>query len=136
MEFGMNQSQINMFTDILITSITDNILRNPNLKSYHGAVVIDKKQVYFGFNSTRTSWIQRMYARRVGMPKKSLEHAEIAALKQADNPKELLVIRLSKTGRLMESRPCPICMAAIKDTEIHTIYYSNEYGEIVKEKIL
>lgn len=133
----MNQNLINKRVNFLKGYIEQRIRLVPNLKSYHAAIVIDNNgDINYGFNSTRTSWMQRLYAKKVGLSKKPLEHAEIAAIRRSQNPKELLVIRLSKTGLLMDSNPCPICRAAIKDSGIQTIYYSNSNGIIISEKVL
>ena len=41
-----------------------------------------------------------------------------------------------KDGTIACSRPCPACMALIKKLGIKTIYYTDECGNFVKEKIL
>jgi hypothetical protein len=69
-------------------------------------------------------------------------HAEVAALKkhEARNLKskkmDLMVVRVSKTGKLGMSRPCTNCIKSMcsSDVQIVTIYYSTEAGEIAREK--
>ncbi len=70
-------------------------------------------------------------------------HAEIAALyKQADwnirNPVDLVVIRLSRTGTLGESRPCFHCIRKIYKSGINLrhVYYSTKEGIIKREKFI
>ena len=53
----------------------------------------------------------------------------------------MLVIRISKTNKISNSKPCTICINNIKTLpekkgyRIKNIYYSNEYGEIIKSNI-
>lgn len=70
-------------------------------------------------------------------------HAEMDALKKINNwknkPKELdlLVIRLSKSGLLGESRPCANCIKRLLASrlKIHNVYYSTVDGILVCEKL-
>lgn len=47
----------------------------------------------------------------------------------------MVVIKSSATHKLGSSRPCNMCLHAMKIMHIKYIYYSNGDGEIVKEKI-
>jgi hypothetical protein len=47
----------------------------------------------------------------------------------------MVVIKSSSTHKLGSSRPCNMCLHAMKIMHIKYIYYSNANGEIVKEKI-
>ncbi len=71
-------------------------------------------------------------------------HAEIDALNKLKSKKninlknrfDLMVIRISKTGILGESRPCFHCLQTLEKSgvKIHNVYYSTEKGKIVREK--
>lgn len=71
-------------------------------------------------------------------------HAEINALNKLKDKKinlkrkkfDLLVVRLSKTERLGESRPCYHCLHKLEQSgvKIQNIYYSTRDNIIVKEK--
>ncbi|ARF08633.1 hypothetical protein Catovirus_1_683 [Catovirus CTV1] len=70
-------------------------------------------------------------------------HAEIDALyklkskKNSKNNKyELMVVRISKTGKLGESRPCYHCLEKLENSgiKIHNVYYSTKNNIILKEK--
>ena len=74
------------------------------------------------------------------------EHDAINKLKPIRKKKHLhnvniLVVRLSKTNKLQNSKPCANCIENIKvlpqqrGYRIKNIYYSNEKGEIVKNSI-
>lgn len=71
-------------------------------------------------------------------------HAEIDAISKIigkkNKPKELdmLVIRLTKTGLLAESRPCYHCLCFMERSTINfkNVYYSTCEGKIVKEKLV
>jgi hypothetical protein len=47
----------------------------------------------------------------------------------------LIVIKSSVTNKLGSSRPCNMCLHAMKILHIKYVYYSNVNGEIIKEKI-
>lgn len=74
------------------------------------------------------------------MPSK---HAEMDVLNKVKNKKnmpkkiDLMVIRLTKTGLLTESRPCYHCLCFMEKCtlDIRDVYYSTSEGTIVKEKL-
>lgn len=45
------------------------------------------------------------------------------------------MVRLSKTGDLLNSRPCDDCIKCMRTIGIHKIYYSGDNGELLSEKI-
>jgi len=50
---------------------------------------------------------------------------------------DLLVIRVSKTGKLGNSRPCKHCLLHLsqnKDVKVRNVYYSTRDTTIVREK--
>lgn len=71
-------------------------------------------------------------------------HAEIDALNKLKSKKymstktrfDLMVIRISKTGILGESRPCYHCLEKLENSgvKIHNVYYSTKNGLLTKEK--
>ena len=71
-------------------------------------------------------------------------HAEIDALNKLKSKKyistksrfDLMVIRISKTGILGESRPCFHCLEKLENSgvKIHNVYYSTKSGSLTKEK--
>ena len=75
------------------------------------------------------------------MPSK---HAEMDVLNKVKNKKnmpkkiDLMVIRLTKTGLLTESRPCYHCLCFMEKSKlnIQNVYYSTGQGTIVKEKLI
>lgn len=48
---------------------------------------------------------------------------------------EMFVIRVNNSGNLMNSKPCNSCLYYMKLYGIKSVYYSDEKGEIKKEKI-
>ena len=70
-------------------------------------------------------------------------HAEIDAIEKIKNKKnkpkkvDLLVIRLTKSGLLAESRPCYHCLHFMERSNINikNIYYSTSNGTIAREKL-
>ena len=95
-----------------------------------------KRILSTGFNQKRTS---------KGIPnkyKKYVEtlHAEHHAIMKVKDKElltgaSILIIRITHGGRLSMARPCENCMASIIHFNFKNIYYSNENGEIIMEKI-
>ncbi len=48
---------------------------------------------------------------------------------------EMFVIRVNQMGDLVNSKPCNTCIYYMQLYGIKSVYYSNEEGEIVKEKL-
>jgi len=48
---------------------------------------------------------------------------------------DILVIRIDRTGKLNNSKPCNECIQMLKKYNINRVYYSNSEGEIVCEKV-
>lgn len=104
-------------------------------KIHIGCVAVYKGNIIgVGFNTNKTHPIQNYYNRyriNKGMPKL---HAEINCLNQIrhlniDFSKvKLYVNRICKDQEYAICRPCPSCMAAIKDLGIQNIYYTTNEG--------
>lgn len=93
------------------------------------------ENVVTGENTNRRIW---------GQPVST--HAEMDALRKiykmsGDKAKkyekcDILVIRISKSGKLGQSRPCYHCLSSLSvcDLKIRYIYYSTNEGTIVRER--
>jgi len=72
-------------------------------------------------------------AAKVGMPDKIFLHAEIAAIIKAQkiskDLSKIRIIRLGKDGSKLLSKPCPVCMEAIKLAGIQVILYFDKNTE-------
>lgn len=71
-------------------------------------------------------------------PKKIFIHAEIDAIikcRHLDIAYSLEVYRVSKSGKYLSSKPCPICMSGIKASPIKKIGYIDLDGQY-KETLL
>lgn len=70
---------------------------------------------------------------------KSTVHAETNAVLQSDlrstKGMDILIIRVNKSKKLQNSRPCNSCIDKLKKHGIRKAYYSNNHGEIVWEFI-
>lgn len=112
--------------------------RNTNNIQFNlGAVVVDKRgnPLAYGFNSySKTHPIQKLYNKNINDDAIFL-HAEISALVKCINvPQEaygMIVARLGKDGKIKLAKPCRGCFAAIKDSKINKVYYTNDKGELV-----
>ena len=113
-----------------------------------GAVVCEGKTIIStGHNSTKTSPLQHQYNfyRHFNDYESSSPqiHAEINALSRLIGKKgiswdkvSIFVYRELKNGDPGCSRPCPACMALIKNLGIKNIYYIDENGDFVKQRNL
>jgi len=102
---------------------------NHGMEYSHGAVALkSNKVVGLGVNTMRTSWLQRVYANKVGMPSKTCEHAEVAAIRHAKELDTLVVVRVSARGELVSSKPCSICRKLLEDSGVKHLYYSQDGG--------
>lgn len=104
---------------------------------YHGKII------GVGCNTNKTHPIQKYYnqfrdSSEIFIPKL---HAEINCLNQIKNLNinfskvRLYIYRIRKDQPYGMSRPCPSCMAAIKDLGIREIYYTSNDG-FIYEKIV
>ena len=65
------------------------------------------------------------------------KHAEDNAIRRMKKPWKCKIIslRVNKQNDLRMARPCDRCMKLIAKSGISTVFYSNQEGEIIKEKI-
>ncbi|AAC96568.1 cytidine and deoxycytidylate deaminase [Paramecium bursaria Chlorella virus AN69C] len=95
----------------------------------HGCVVLSgKKIISEGHNHTR---------KQIGT---FSVHAEMDALwKIYDSDlyehKKAVIVRVNDSGKLANSRPCVICMAALQQHGVKTIVYSTPCGRLNMERI-
>lgn len=102
---------------------------SPKQKAKHCAVsLLNNKLIAIAVNSRRSSWLQRLYANKVGAPKKVCEHAEVGVIRKSRELDTLIVVRVNEIGELRSSSPCPICRALIKDSSVKHLYYSTNSG--------
>lgn len=96
----------------------------------HGAVALRKHKITGeGYNNKGSSALQRLYARKVGKKHNLHNHAEVAALNDANlDADTLVVVRVSKSGQLLNSKPCSICEELLKDSAVKRVYYSDGDG--------
>lgn len=94
----------------------------------HGCVIMSgRKMISSGYNHTR---------KQIGTYS---IHAEMDALWNMDSDAydnlKAIVVRVSKTGVLGNSRPCSMCYNALKQHGVKCVVYSSVGGKIVMEKI-
>lgn len=96
----------------------------------HYAVITDKrgKILAEGENSyTKTSPKMKRAAERVGLPDKVFWHAEgkaIYSLKEGVKAYKIVVVRVDSKGNPVNSAPCPLCQALIKEAGIKVVEYT------------
>jgi len=106
-------------------------MEKPSISGHHlTAIIKDRKGKILSIaqNSyTKTHPLQAKYANAVKLPKKVFLHAEIHSIvKCADLSKahSITVIRLNSRGEPLLAKPCPICMSAIRATNIKVINWT------------
>ena len=108
-------------------------------KIHVGCVAVYKGQVIgIGCNSNKTHPIQKYYNRYREQSDSLLPklHAEINCINQIKNldinfsKVRLYIYRLYNEQPYRTTRPCPSCMAAIKDLGIKNIYYTTADGYV------
>lgn len=123
---------------MLYSNIIKKAINEANKSTYNpkiGAVVFKGKRIYgSGYNDIRSSSISRKYKKW----EESL-HAEQSALLNLDWNKlkgaSILVYRMNKVGQVGMAKPCSMCRKLIEYIGIKNIYYTNQNGEIVLEKV-
>lgn len=116
-----------------------------DFKQYHiGAVAVyGHKIISSGYNSNKTNPAQkRLNIHRFEADTPATIHAELACLLPLINRKDinfsdisLYIYREYKNGKPAISRPCPSCMALIRQLGIRRIYYSGDNSFINEELI-
>ena len=107
-------------------------------KIHIGCVAVYQGQIIgVGCNTNKTHPLQAQYNRlRNDKWIRHSVHAEIACLNQIKNMNlkwskvKLYIFRTRSDKPFGMSRPCPACMAAIKDMGIKNIYYTSDEGYI------
>ena len=106
-------------------------------KFHIGCVAVYQGQIIgSGFNCNKTHPKQKFYNKYRNPSEAMLPklHAEISCLNQIRNYNidfskvKLYIYRIRKDQPFGMSRPCPSCMAAIKDLGIKEIYYTTNDG--------
>lgn len=94
------------------------------------AIVYDKRGrvLSVGQNSyTKTHTLQALHARKVGLPEKNFQHAELSAIvkcKDLSKAHKISVFRYTKDGKPANAKPCPICLSLIASTPIQIIEHT------------
>lgn len=107
-------------------------------KAKLGAVVVEGKHIVStGYNSNKTNPTQARYNsyRKINPLYPARVHAEVSALNSLIGKKEVdfsrlkvFVYRELKDGTRAMARPCPSCMALMRDLGIKKIFYSTPEG--------
>lgn len=95
----------------------------------HGKLIASATNSY-----VKTHPLQKRFAQQVGLDMKQYLHAEIACIIASRGAiiHSLHVSRSNKAGDMRDSKPCPVCQAAIRACGIKHVYYTTNGGEIVK----
>ena len=114
-------------------------------KQHHiGAVAVSgHKIISSGYNSNKTNPIQkRLNIHRFDVDTPATIHAEVACLLPLINRKDinfsdvsLYIYREYKNGSPALSKPCPSCMALIRQLGIRKLYYSGDNSYVNEELI-
>ena len=113
-------------------------------KSHIGAVIVQSHNILsVGVNTLKSHPAQAKYNHHRDVPIEYLKHclhAEMSAILKAERLSDnlsnatLYIYREDKRGNLAMCRPCPACMAKIKEVGIRKLVYTTDLG-IAKEVI-
>ncbi len=111
-------------------------------KIHIGCVAVYQGNIIsIGCNCNKTHPIQKKY-NKYRKPSETMLpklHAEISCINSIRNldvnfsKVKLYIYRIRKDQPFGMSRPCPSCMAAIKDLEIKEIYYTSDTGYVYEQ---
>ena len=115
------------------------IAQQTEFKEYkHGAVLVRGGTVLnTSCNKNKyKAWANRFRKKQRGH---ATVHAEIGAILGLDRSitegGTIYVVRVGRDGHLRNSKPCPMCEAAMQFVGIKKVIYSNEYGHIEHMRI-
>lgn len=102
-----------------------------------GCILLKKGRIVTeATNSYKTHPVQAHWAQKARRPYGVHLHAEMAALVRCrEEADTLIVARVDKRGMKRISKPCPICRAAIQESNISRVVYINRKGEWDEERI-
>ena len=107
----------------------DMALQNPDQYKFC-SVALNKKGHIISMSfqqATKSHPLQYKYAKKAGLIEKIYLHSEICTLLKANNPYILIVLRVDSKGNLVNSKPCPICYLAIKNTpSLKSVYFGQD----------
>jgi len=119
--------------------LASRIAQQTEFKEYkHGAVLVRGGTVLnTSCNKNKyKAWANRFRKKKCGH---ATIHAEIGAILGLDRSitegGTIYVVRVGRTGDLKNSKPCPMCEAAMQFVGIKRVVYSNENGEIESMRI-
>jgi len=114
----------------MIKKAIEQAKKSVDFKHRLGAVITDKRNnvLSSGFNIKKTHPMQAKYSRS---NEHCYLHAEIAALVRCRGEAyNIYVARVSKQNKLRLAKPCKYCMAAILESDIKNIYFTNNKGKV------
>lgn len=118
--------------------------RSDNMPFRHTCCLFHKsKLMAVGINNmASTHGCMNYFGERFNIPKFKkfpMIHAEVDAIRQCwgktviDKSFSIVVVRHNNQSQLRNSKPCPGCSKIINGLGITNVFYSNKYGEIVRE---
>lgn len=126
-----------MLSQKIINRAIEEAKSSPHHQFRHGAVLFNKNKIYnSSANVIRFTKFARRFTTDLCL---SNLHAEIGAI--LNQPREttencdILVVRVSRTGILGNSKPCEMCAGAMAHVGIRNVWYTNSDGEIVKSRL-
>lgn len=99
--------------------------------SKHAAILIKGgKMISLGINKSKAG----VFADPVYGPKEWHSEADclLSVRKEETKNAILYVAGVTKTNRLLNSKPCNCCQAFIKKFELKAVYFCNEKGEVIQ----
>ena len=108
-------------------------------ETYHICAYFNKDRIIMGENSPRRMGSAPISTHaEMDVLRKIFKNSQLPNSSKRIEKFDVLVIRISKTGKLGSSRPCFHCISTMMNTpiaKIQNVYYSTNDGKIVREKL-
>lgn len=126
MEVELNLVSSNRFFKIALNAVNDIDDKDPNLMSYHGAVIVRGGQILsIGVNKCKKNGFIKAYAHHDFCNTHAECDAILKARKKIDlTNSKIYVLRVRRDGKLSNSRPCAMCLKAMKHYGIKRAFYT------------
>lgn len=120
-------------------------LKSSNVGLNHFSIVFTTNNIkhsVIGSNYTRPQAPYYVHAEHdmINKMRKLMPYKKYLNNKIQNTPIDILIIRISKIGKLGQSRPCFDCLVKLQagiryGIHINNVYYTDTYGNIIKEKL-
>jgi deoxycytidylate deaminase len=111
--------------------LLQNYATNSTMIHRHAAMLFRNKETHMGYNNDR-SYLNNKLVPSIHA-EMDVMHRSRAIIKDMSKY-SLFVIRINKSGKICNSKPCCKCIESLQARNVKNIYYSDSNGNIICEK--